>query len=145
MTITSDQVWTLLLAGEISEARAAGANYLSTEARQFPRLAAILFFFGCGLLFVADQHQELPWHITVLVVGSAISGILVIVAILFHYLIPIPAPDGGIISNGNMSSMLLIPFIVTIFFYASAAEFAESAQGRHLMLQFKRREKKPDA
>lgn len=134
MTTNSEKVWLHLSAGEFSEARGMGLDFVAAEIRQLPRLCAIFFFFGCGLLFVADQHENLSWQITVGAIGSVLSVILMVVAILFGYMIPVP--DGGILTSFSTSLMLLLPFVVTIFFYASAAEFAETDSSRKLLLRF---------
>lgn len=144
MTLFSELVWNHLWAGEFDQARTVGFQFLASKASELPRLLATFFFLGCGLLFVADQHNNLPWQITVGAVGTVLSVVLVVVVLLFDFLVQPDNPNGAF-SSLVMSLMMLVPIVVTIFFYASAAEFTETDQGKALFQRLALKSKEQDA
>ncbi|WP_209428374.1 hypothetical protein [Pararhodobacter sp. SW119] len=124
----------LLLGGLFGEGRDLALSFIGAELYQLPRIVALFFFYSCGLLIIADQHEKMPWYITIGVVGTILVWLLFMVLSVFPILNEDAfKPKSSVLLSNHVTLMFFLPVAVTLYFYAAAAEFAEKGQMRRFV------------
>ncbi len=129
--IGADGVVRHALSGDGSAMISTGLNFLREEIEQLPRIFLLSFVTACGMLFVADQHNQMRWYFTV---GSTLVGsiFLLMVANLAASVFNIAPPAIGL-SLRDVAIMVTLPYAVFLIFYAIAAELAETGSMRTIL------------
>ncbi len=129
--IGADGVIRHALAGNGSDMISTGLNFLKEEIEQLPRIFLLSYVTACGMLFIADQHNQMRWFVTV---GIALVGsvFLLMVANLAASLFKIAPPVLGL-SLWDVAIMVTLPYAVFLVFYAIAAELAETGSMKKIL------------